>query len=108
MLEPRRALTVFRRLVEAWRIDEAQAWQMLAGSPQARSSLTADHARKVSYLADIDAGMNEIGGPSTGAWLVAVNPTPLLGGLSPLAYLTRQGLPGYVALLNQVECWRQL
>ena len=39
------------------KLDEAQASQMLTGGPDARSSLTADQALNVSYLAGIGAGM---------------------------------------------------
>ena len=108
LLDARGALTSFRRLVKDWKLDRTQAWLMLTGEPSVRTILTEDQALRVSYLLAIDTGLREIGGRPVGTWLVAGNTTPVLGGASPLAFLTRQGTPGYVALLRQVEHWMAL
>ena len=81
---------------------------MLTGEALAPTGLSADQALRISYLVAIDAGMREIGGQPVGTWLGAANAAPLLGGASPLAFLTRQGTPGYAALQRQVERWQAL
>ena len=106
-LTPVDALRTFRKLVAGWNLREDRAWHMLTGKPATPRKLTEEQGQRVVLLMEIDAAVGSVLA-NVGAWLVDRNPSPLLAGRSPLDYLTRAGLPGYVSLARVARRWAEM
>ena len=61
--------------------------------------------RRVEMLLALNEAMQGIALGSVGEWMVRPNAGPVLGGSSPVDYLTRCGGSGYAALLRQARQW---
>lgn len=113
---PRRASLsskTFWSLMDRWGIADEQALDLIdepGGMPQSgrrpRFSLTADQARRLEYLLDIDTNLNESwGGEDAGKWLARENPGPVFSGRSPLEHMIRHGQPGIADVLRFLHHW---
>lgn len=79
---------------------------LAASGKRPRFSLTPDQARRLEYLLDVDATLQESWGPAEPRqWLARDNPDPIFSGRSPLDHMLRRGLPGIADVLRFLHHW---
>jgi hypothetical protein len=78
---------------------------MLTGVGWQAGSLSTDQIGRVTQLVESDTIMRGLAVGSVGEWMVTPNAVQVLGGASPIDYLTRRGAPGYAVLLRQAQQW---
>jgi hypothetical protein len=103
----------FWSLMDHWGVGDAAALELIdepgrlpAAGHRPRFRLTADQTRRLEYLLDIDATLNESWGPAdAGKWLARKNPAPEFSGRSPLEHMILSGLPGIAEVLRFLHHW---
>ncbi len=66
--------------------------------------LEEESLRRIAYLTAIHRGLHGLYGPQLAdRWIKMPNSNPLFGGLSPVAFLARGGLPAFDAVRRLVD-----
>ncbi|MBV9758368.1 MAG: hypothetical protein JO047_15075 [Alphaproteobacteria bacterium] len=103
----------FWALMDRWGVADGPALTLIdrPGGPGAagrrpRFSLSAEQARRLEYLLDVDATLRESWGPAEPRqWLARANPDPVFAGRSPLEHMLRGGLPAIAEVLRFLHHW---
>lgn len=104
----------FMRVVNAWRLDDGQARQLLGVSRavfrQIRDGkhvpLSPDKLATVSLLVAIFKGLTVLYGTRRGdRWVYRPNLNPLFHGTAPLKYMLKEGVDGLVKVRQLVGVW---
>ena len=99
------AVRGFLRIMEAWRIRDAEARQLLGGissgsfyalkKEPAGRPLDQDRLTRISLLVGIFKALNILYSPELAdAWMMLPNRNPLFRGGTPLEYVIQRGQPG--------------
>ena len=108
------AIEGFLRLMDLWKIKDADARQLLGGlstgsfhafKKQERQRVLAhDTLTRVSLLIGIFKALNILySEPLADAWLTLPNRNPVFRGATPLAYMLQQGLPGMLEVRRLLD-----
>ncbi len=111
------AIEGFLRLMELWKIKDADARQLLGGlstgsfhalKKQGKSrTLAHDTLTRVSLLLGIFKALTILySEPLADAWISLPNRNPVFRGSAPLAYILQQGLPGMLEVRRLLDSRR--
>jgi len=111
------AIEGFLRLMDLWKIKDADARQLLGGlstgsfhafKKQEKSrTLAHDTLTRVSLLLGIFKALNILySEPLADAWISLPNRNPVFRGSAPLAYILQQGLPGMLEIRRLLDSRR--
>jgi hypothetical protein len=111
------ALKAFFKLIDRWGLKDEDARQLLGGVTNgpyyemkkhpAGRVLDADRLQRISYLIGIFKALNILHGPKLAdAWLQLPNANRIFGGLTPLAYLVRGGVPAMQTVRRLLDARR--
>lgn len=110
------ALKAFFNIMSAWKIRDVDARPLLGdisnGAYYALKKgnarpLSADRLQRISYLVGIFKALNILhDAPLADAWMQMPNTNRIFGGLTPLAYLQRGGLPAFETLRRLLDARR--
>jgi hypothetical protein len=111
------ALKTFFKLMDRWEVRDEDARQLLGGvsngpyydmkkSPRDRV-LDTDKLQRISYLIGIFKALNILHGEKLAdEWLRLPNGNRIFGGLTPLAYLIRGGVPALQTVRRLLDARR--
>ena len=112
----RSAMEGFFAIVDKWGLSSSQAGGLLGGTPRATlhrlrtaaaGALRQDQLTRISYLVGIYKALHILlPADLANRWMVAPNDSYLFGGSSPLAYVTRAGIPGLQQVRSLLDAAR--
>jgi hypothetical protein len=93
--------------MQHWGVPDDQAMQLIDQAPSASGkrpefALTTDQAERLEMLREIDRHAGDVY-QEAGGWLRRSNPSLVFAGLSPLAYMIRDGRDGIETVLRRVH-----
>jgi hypothetical protein len=93
--------------MDRWGIPDDQALRLIDRPPSASGkrpqfALSTDQAERLDLLREIDLYASGVY-QEAGGWLRRSNPSPIFAGLSPLAYMIRDGRDGIETVLRRVH-----
>jgi hypothetical protein len=108
------ALKVFFAIVEEWRLSMSQAADLLGKSRSgiyklrgSQTVLSQDELTRISYLIGINKALHVVFPRKlAGEWMIRPNDHPLFHGETPLAYVTRAGIPGLELVRRMLDAER--
>ncbi len=111
------AIRAFLKLIDTWRLTEAQARALLGGIASStfhdwkttpdKQKLSQDVLVRVSLFIGIYKALNiYFGQPLADQWIAFGNNGPMFAGVSPLDYMIRHGQPGIVQVRRMLDSWR--
>ena len=110
------AIRVFLNIMEQWGVRDEAARQLLGGmsngtfyamKKDARRVLDEDKLRRISYLVGIFKALNILHGEALAdRWMVLPNRNRIFGGITPLEYLIRGGLPAFQMVRRLLDARR--
>ena len=110
------ALKAFFNIMAKWKVRDADARALLGGvtngpfyemKRKPDRVLDADRLMRVSYLVGIFKALHILHGRSLAdEWVQIANRNPVFGGQTPLAYMTRGGLPAMQAVRRLLDARR--
>ena len=112
----RTARLAFFKIIEAWRVRDEDARQLLGGVSngvyyQLKSgddkTLNQDELTRISLLVGIFKALNILySGKLADAWVGLPNSNAMFGGESPLSYLIRGGVPAFIRVRQLLDARR--
>lgn len=112
----RSAIKGFLRIVEKWKLRDADARLLLGGmssgsfyslKKEQHRALDQDTLTRISLLIGIFKALNILYSPKLAdAWITLPNRNPMFQGASPLAYMLQRGQPGMVAVRQLLDARR--
>ena len=111
------AIEGFLRIMELWKIKDADARMLLGGlstgsfhafkRQEKQRVLAHDTLTRVSFLIGIFKALNILySEPLADAWMTLNNRNPVFRGATPLAYVLQQGLPGMLEVRRLLDSRR--
>lgn len=110
------AVRVFLNIMERWRVRDEDARRLLGGMSNGafyamkkdpERVLDEDRLRRVSYLVGIFKALNILHGETLAdRWMTLPNRNRIFGGLAPIEYLLRGGLPAFQAVRRLLDARR--
>ena len=110
------ALTGFLNIMAHWRVRDEDARHLLGGvsngtfyamKKEPERLLDEDRLRRISYLIGIFKALNILYGEVLAdRWMQLPNRNRIFGGLTPLAYLIRGGLPAFETVRRLLDARR--
>lgn len=108
------AIEGFLRLMDLWKIKDADARQLLGGlstgsfhglkKQEKQRILAHDTLTRISFLIGIFKALNILySEPLADAWITLPNRNPVFRGATPLAYILQQGLPGMLEVRRLLD-----
>jgi hypothetical protein len=110
------AARAFFRMAHAWRLRDEDARALLGGisngafynlKRRPTKSLDQDRLTRISLLVGIFKGLNILYSRKLAdAWMQLLNENPMFGGLTPLAYMLKGGMPAMVRVRQLLDARR--
>jgi hypothetical protein len=112
----RAAVPAFFRLVEAWRIRDEEARQLLGGMSNGtfyqlkrgdKRTLDQDRLTRISLLLGVFRALNILYSPKLAdSWMTLPNTNPMFQGEAPLGYVLTGGVPALVRVRQLLDARR--
>jgi Protein of unknown function (DUF2384) len=111
------AIKGFIRIIEKWKVKEAQARELLnnpssgtfygwKANPQGKK-LDQDTLTRISLIVGIFKALNILYSEKLAdAWVTLPNRDPMFRGATPLAYMIERGQPGMMHVRQLLDAWR--
>lgn len=110
------AIRAFFNIMEKWKIRDEAARQLLGGvsngtfyalKKSSGRTLDEDKLRRISYLVGIFKALNIIYGEDLAdSWMQLPNENRIFGGMTPVEYLIRGGVPAFATVRKLLDARR--
>ncbi len=110
------AIRAFFNIIEKWKIRDEAARQLLGGvsngtfyalKKKSGRTLDEDKLRRISYLVGIFKALNIIYGEDLAdSWMQLPNENRIFGGMTPVEYLIRGGVPAFATVRKLLDARR--
>lgn len=105
---------IYVNIMKAWNVDDEDARRLLGGvsaesyelmkSKDSIDTLNEDQLMRVSYLVGIYKALRTLHGDKIATtWMTRANDNNIFGGMTPLAYCMKEGMPGLATVRKLLD-----
>lgn len=105
---------IYVNIMKAWNVGDEDARRLLGGvsaesyevmkSKESTDTLNEDQLKRVSYLVGIYKALRTLHGDKIATtWMTRPNDNNIFGGMTPLAYCVKEGMPGLATVRKLLD-----